>query len=117
MEILPNRIAWPSSRTGLLRRLILLALLLHLSNVAVAEPISPSGAAIANACATCHGPDGRSQGAIPSIDVLSKESLVIALRAFQSGERQGTIMNRIIQGLDAEEIEAVAAYLGSRGQR
>ena len=72
------------------------------------------GAAIANACATCHGPDGQSQGVIPSINSLSKENFVAAMRAFRTGERQGTVMNRIAKGLDETDIEAVAAYWSRR---
>jgi cytochrome c553 len=75
------------------------------------------GSAIANACATCHGPDGRSQGAIPAINALSKESFVTAMRAFQTGERQGTVMNRIAKGLDEAEVQAVAAYFANLEKR
>lgn len=81
-----------------------------------ADQFTVRGAALANACATCHGPDGRSRGAIPSIHSLSKESLLIALRAFQTGQRQGTVMNRIVKGLDDEDMEAVAAYLAVKSQ-
>lgn len=76
-----------------------------------AEQSTVRGAAIANACATCHGPDGQSQGAIPSINSLAKENFVAAMRAFRTGERQGTVMNRIAKGLDETDIEAVATYL------
>jgi cytochrome c553 len=78
---------------------------------AFADSGASRGAALANACATCHGPDGRSQGAIPSINSLSKENFVAAMRAFQTGERQGTVMNRIAKGLDEADIEAVASSL------
>jgi sulfide dehydrogenase cytochrome subunit len=74
------------------------------------------GAALANACATCHGPDGQSQGAIPAINSLSKENFMAAMRAFQTGERQGTVMHRIAKGLDDADIEAVAAYLAVKPQ-
>ena len=94
-----------------------LLLLLLPTKTAAAEPTSLRGAALANACATCHGPDGQSRGAIPSITPLSKESLVIALRAFQTGERQGTIMPRIAKGLSETDIEAVATYLGNLGKQ
>jgi cytochrome c553 len=83
---------------------------------AVADQSAARGAALANACATCHGPDGRSQGAIPAINSLSKESLLTAMRAFQTGERQGTVMNRIAKGLDEADVEAVATYLAVQSQ-
>jgi cytochrome c553 len=77
---------------------------------AVADQLTSRGAALAHACAACHGPEGRSQGAIPSLNTISRENFVAALQAFRSGERQGTVMNRIAKGLDDADIAAVAAY-------
>jgi len=75
------------------------------------------GSALINACAACHGPDGRSQGAIPAIDHLSTEDFIAALQAFRAGTRQGTVMTRIAKGVDDAEISAMATYLaGRRGQ-
>ena len=116
MKIALNRIQRP---TGSIRIRLLFApltLLLLLLNTAAAESISLRGAALANACATCHGQDGQSRGAIPSLNSLSKENFATAMRAFQTGERQGTVMNRIAKGLDEAEVEAVAAYFMSLGK-
>ena len=88
-----------------------LPLLLVGAHVALADPNLSHGAALVNACAACHGPDGQSHGAIPSFNTLPKDSIVEALRAFRSGERQGTVMNRIAKGLDDADIEAIAAYV------
>jgi cytochrome subunit of sulfide dehydrogenase len=72
------------------------------------------GPALAHACAACHGPDGRSQGAIPSIDHLSAEDFTVALKAFRTDARQGTVMNRIARGVGDAEISALATYFASR---
>jgi sulfide dehydrogenase cytochrome subunit len=77
----------------------------------LAESSLSHGAALVHACAACHGPDGRSQGAIPAFNTLSKDGIVATLRAFRSGERQGTVMNRIARGLEDTDIEAIAAYV------
>jgi sulfide dehydrogenase cytochrome subunit len=69
------------------------------------------------ACAACHGPEGHSQGAIPSIDTMTQESFTAALRAFRSGERQGTIMTRVAKGLDDDDIAALAAYVATKQRR
>jgi sulfide dehydrogenase cytochrome subunit len=87
------------------------ALLLVDASFILAESSRSHGAALVNACAACHGPDGRSQGAIPSFNTLPKDSIVEALRAFRSGERQGTVMNRIAKGLEDTDIEAIAVYV------
>ena len=84
------------------------------STIAVADAAMASGPALANACAPCHGPEGRSQGAIPSIDNLSAEDFIVALQAFRADTRKGTVMNRIGKGVDDAEIAAMAAYFAGR---
>jgi cytochrome c553 len=88
---------------------------LWLPNVATAaDPATLRGPALANACAACHGPDGRSQGAIPSIDNLPAEDFSAALKAFRAEARRGTVMNRIAKGVDDAEISALASYFAGR---
>ena len=84
------------------------------STIAVADAAMASGPALANACAACHGPDGRSQGAIPSIDNLSAEDFIVALQAFRADTRKGTVMNRIGKGVDDADISAMATYFASQ---
>jgi sulfide dehydrogenase cytochrome subunit len=98
-------------------RLIFVALLIAgvlPAGAAAAESATARGADLAHACAACHGPDGRSQGAIPSIDRLPAEDFIAALKAFRADTRQGTVMNRIAKGVDEAEIRAVAAYFAAR---
>ena len=83
-------------------------------SAAPADPVASRGPALANACGACHGPDGRSQGAIPSIDNLPAEDFTAALKAFRADARKGTVMNRIAKGLDDAEISAVVAYFTAR---
>jgi sulfide dehydrogenase cytochrome subunit len=98
--------------------LALLLVTVLLPPVAVAVDLAPArGAALVNACAACHGPDGRSQGTIPAIDQLSPEDFSAALRAFRSDTRTGTVMNRLAKGVDDADISAMAAYLASRPGR
>jgi sulfide dehydrogenase cytochrome subunit len=97
--------------------LTLLAAALVLPGMAVADAAVLRGAALANACAACHGPDGQSQGAIPSISNLSVEDFIAALKAFRTETRQGTVMNRIAKGLDEADIAAVAAYFATLQKR
>jgi sulfide dehydrogenase cytochrome subunit len=90
---------------------------LLLPNPVVADPASARGPALANACAACHGPEGRSQGAIPSIDSLPAEDFIAALKAFRADVRKGTVMNRIAKGVNDAEISAMAAYFAGRQGR
>jgi cytochrome subunit of sulfide dehydrogenase len=103
--------------TALSGMLVLLAVTLLPPGIATADPVAARGSALANACAACHGPNGRSQGAIPAIDTLSTADFAAALKAFRADTRQGTVMNRIAKGLDDADIEAVASYFATIRQR
>ena len=84
--------------------------ILFLPGVTGADQVTSRGAALARACAACHGPDGHSQGIIPSLDSLSSEHFRDAMRAFRTETRQSTVMHHIAKGLDDADIEAVTAY-------
>jgi sulfide dehydrogenase cytochrome subunit len=65
-------------------------------------------------CEGCHGPGGKSQGAIPSLRGLPQEYIVSAMKAFKSGSRDATIMGRHAKGYTDEQIELIAQYFGSQ---
>jgi len=77
---------------------VLLTVVLWLPGMVAAETAPSRGVALAHACVTCHGPDGRSQGAIPSLTTLSSADIITALQAFRAETRQGTVMHRIARG-------------------
>ena len=92
----------------------LLVTMLCLQPPVAAEPPVSRGMALAYACAACHGPNGRSQGTIPSIDRLPTADFVAALQAFRAETRQGTVMYRIAKGLDDADMTAVAQYFAGQ---
>ena len=96
---------------------VLLMTALSLPVMVLAEPSAARGTALANACASCHGPDGHSQGAIPSIASLPTQDFIAALQAFRADARKGTVMNLIAKGLGDTDINAVAAYFATLRQR
>ncbi len=65
---------------------------------------------IASTCLSCHGPGGKSQGAIPSLAGLEKAYFVKAMNDFKSGTRPSTIMKRHASGYTDAEFEAMGAY-------
>jgi len=79
---------------------------------AVAAPPASEGAMLAAPCAACHAPDARS---IPAIAGLPAETLGELLLKYQSGEIEGTVMNRIAAGYTPEQIRAIADHLGHPG--
>jgi sulfide dehydrogenase cytochrome subunit len=72
------------------------------------------GVMLSNSCAGCHGTDGHSPGAIPSIAGKSAAFVETALREFQSGKRQATVMGRHAKGYTDEEIKLIAEFFASK---
>lgn len=64
-------------------------------------------------CAGCHGTDGRSPGAIPSIAGKSADTIERALKEFRSGQQDSTVMARHAKGYTDEEIKLIAQYFAS----
>jgi cytochrome subunit of sulfide dehydrogenase len=71
------------------------------------------GEGLADACTSCHGLGGRSQGYIPSIAGVEKTVLLRQLKAFRSQATQATIMNRIARAYTDSELEALADYFSA----
>ena len=79
-----------------------------------AAPITAAAAAnMGNNCFTCHGPEGRSPGSIPSLNGQSAEVLVKSIQDFKSGARPSTVMGRHGKGYSDAEIVAIAKYISS----
>jgi sulfide dehydrogenase cytochrome subunit len=83
---------------------------------AQAEPLTRGGMLSAS-CAGCHGPDGRSPGAIPGINGKSAEFVREALEEFRSGKRESTVMGRHAKAYTDEEIRLIAEYVAGRDEK
>ena len=90
-----------------------LSVLLTSLHGATAGGAERAPAALANACAACHGTDGRSQGAIPTIAGMPASEFVAKMNAFGSSPGEATIMDRITRGLSRAEIDGLASYFAS----
>ena len=101
------------------RKLILLfgrglTVLLCGITLANADEADSRGYMLASSCAACHGPDGQSPGAIPSLYGKDKEYVATALKEFKSGERSATVMNRLAKGYSDDEIDIIAGWFAAR---
>jgi cytochrome c553 len=72
------------------------------------------GRDVAATCANCHGTDGRSRGAIPSLAGKDKATMIRQLKDFRDGRRASTIMQQLAKGYTDAELEAAAAYLAAQ---
>lgn len=79
-----------------------------------AAPITTAAAAnMGNNCFTCHGPEGKSPGSIPSLNGKSADVIVKTLNDFKSGARPSTVMGRHAKGYTDAEIAAIASYISN----
>lgn len=72
------------------------------------------GYMLASSCAACHGTDGKSPDAIPSLFGKDKQYLVDKLLAFKNGTASATVMNRLAKGYSDEEIDQIAAWFAGK---
>ena len=92
------------------RALLWGAVLLGGMSVAPASAQAPAGA---RACSGCHAPAAAAMP-VPSLEGRPVESIVADMRAFRSGERPATVMDRIAKGFSDEETRAIAEWLAGK---
>ncbi|MDT8451456.1 MAG: cytochrome C [Gammaproteobacteria bacterium] len=99
-----------------MRRLLILNLIL-LSSFAYADEVRAKeitrAVMLSNSCAGCHGTDGKSPGAMPSINGKSAQFISRALIEFREGKREATVMGRHAAGYSDDEIQLIADYFST----
>jgi len=68
---------------------------------------------IASTCYVCHGPSGKSLGAIPSLAGQDKAYFIAAMREFKTGKRDSTVMRKYAVGYTDTEYEALAEHFAA----
>jgi cytochrome c553 len=89
----------------------LLALILSTSGAFGEDQLARS---LAANCTSCHGPNGNSLGAVPSIAGLDKATIVAALHGFKDGTRQATVMHQHAKGYTEQEFAILADFFSSQ---
>jgi sulfide dehydrogenase cytochrome subunit len=103
-----------------MRRAVAIAVLCSLTNVAFAADTTPYpnlGRDVAANCANCHGTDGRSRGAIPSLAGQDAQVIVQRIKEFRDGRRVATVMQQLAKGYTDAQIEAAAAYFAAQAKQ
>ena len=73
---------------------------------------------LAGTCLNCHGPEGRSAGAIPSLRGHTAGYLLQRLQAFRTGQApDATVMTRLMKGYDDAQVEALAHWFADKEGR
>ncbi len=97
-------------------RILVLVTGLLLMPAGQAEELSRS-AMLSASCEGCHGPYGRSPGAIPTIAGKSADYLRETLEGFRSSDTQATVMGRHVKGYTDEEIRLIAEYFSKQSEQ
>ena len=117
MSQVQSKLTSMASRRGRLRRLSgVIALMFGLAATGVSPAWAQDDDAgiLANACTSCHGVDGRSQSAIPTIAGIDPLIFAQLMTSFADDALVVTIMNRIAKAYTAEQILLLANYFAAR---
>ena len=104
----------------LLRCAVAIAALGALINSASAADVglyANLGRDIAANCANCHGTDGRSRAAVPSLAGRDAAVIVQRMKEFRDGRRAATVMQQLAKGYTDVQIEAAAAYFAAQAKQ
>ncbi len=83
------------------------------SSLAQASGDMEAGKTKAAKCIACHGKKGEGKGDNPALAGTEAGTFVEAMKAYQSGEREHTMMNMLAKKLSEADIEDLAAYYAS----
>ena len=91
-----------------------LAAAIGLGTIVFASPGAAEPPAGAVSCSGCHPSSARVASPVPRLNGLDRTAIVRAMQDFRSGQRAGTVMDRIAKGFTDEEIQAIAAWFATQ---
>jgi len=69
---------------------------------------------LAASCATCHGTNGKSVGAMVVLAGYPQVLMIQAMKDFKSGARPATIMHQFAKGYSEAQVAAIAGYYAAQ---
>lgn len=90
-----------------IHHLAAIAIVYASTSAASAIDVAPPGAA---ACSGCHPASRAVETPVTRLSGRNPAEIVTAVREFRSGQRPGTVMDRIAKGFTDGEIKAIAAW-------
>jgi cytochrome c553 len=91
-------------------RLIASAIAVAAAGTGIASSAVPQPPPGASACSGCHAASTGVDTSVPRLTDRAAGEIAAQMRAFKSGQRPATVMDRIAKGLTDAEIEAIAAW-------
>jgi cytochrome subunit of sulfide dehydrogenase len=95
---------------AVMRLTVALAIVLTSAGVTLAADAPPGAAS----CSGCHPAAARAETPVPPLAGRPAGDIASQMIAYKSGQRPGTIMDRIAKGFSDEEIQAIAAWYQSQ---
>jgi sulfide dehydrogenase cytochrome subunit len=93
-----------------MRTAVLLVFLWLPFGIAAAADAPPG----ASSCSGCHPASRSVDTPVKQLVGRNPEEIVAAVKAFRSGEKPATIMDRIAKGFSDDEIKAIADWYGAQ---
>lgn len=90
-----------------MRAAFLAGMIVHLAALPAAAGDAPAGA---SACSGCHATSSKVETPAPRLIGLKATDIENAMRAYRSGERPATVMDRIAKGFSDDEVKAIAKW-------
>jgi cytochrome c553 len=112
-KILDSRFRGNERRRGWRRteHALAVAILCASTSVASAIEVAPPGAA---ACSGCHPTSRAVETPFTRLVGRNAAEIVTAVQEFRTGQRPGTVMDRIAKGFTDDEIKAIAAWYAAQ---
>jgi cytochrome c553 len=79
-----------------------------------AEAASPAPPPGASSCSGCHPANKSVDTPVPRLVGRSPAEIEAAMRAFRTGQKPASVMDRIAKGFSDDEIKAIAAWYGAQ---
>ncbi len=98
-------------------RRVLAATLMLQSAAAAAQTTDLEVASKAASCNACHGPYGRSQAGVPTLEGRSADDIFTSLKGFATGQRAAFVMHHHAKGYSDQELRDIATYFAQQKPR
>jgi len=94
-----------------MRAALLAGLIFSLAALPAYSGEAPAGA---SACSGCHATSSKVSTPAPRLIGLKAADIESAMRAYRTGERAATVMDRIAKGFSDDEVKAIAQWYAAQ---
>lgn len=93
---------------------VILAVLLFVSAISLAEAAPPTPPPGASSCSGCHPTSKSVNTPVPRLVGRSAAEIEAAMQEFRTGQKPTSVMDRIAKGFSDDEIAAIAAWYAAQ---